>query len=265
MKKKPLKVYWWRGAANSVNIGDEINGKIVEYTSARKVERTTIEHAEVLAIGSVIDFPQRNGCLRNRLSPYFVWGSGSMASAEIEHQEKYHLAALRGPLTSSLFHQYGQIPYGDPGLLISRIWEADNHKKYSWGIVPHHSQKDRPWVKKIIENTPNSVFIDVQNPDIDSTLKTVSQCDAIASSSLHGLIFADSYNIPSLWLWDGGLHSGGQWKFLDYFSGIRRNIKDPTGVRTLDDMRNIDISQIRTRHFREIESISKRLIQAFPI
>ena len=42
-------------------------------------------------------------------------------------------------------------------------------------------------------------IINVQQ-SVTKVAEEISQCEVIASSSLHGIIFADSYEIPRLWL-----------------------------------------------------------------
>lgn len=48
----------------------------------------------------------------------------------------------------------------------------------------------------------------------------IYSCQSILSSSLHGLICADAYNIPNLWL-KQKLNEG-DFKFLDYFASQGR-------------------------------------------
>lgn len=265
MKNKEIKLFWWRGANQAVNIGDEINGRVVESVSGRRVVRSRLIDADMLAIGSVLHFPQREKVLTDRVNPYLVWGSGTLNAMPVDAQEKFILSAVRGPLTNSLFGHRLNIPFGDPGLLVSRIWEARGPKTAKWGLIPHHSQLERPWVKKLLEDSDNCRLIDVTSPDIEGTMEKISSCELIASTSLHGLIFADSYKIPSVWLWDGAFHSGGAWKFFDYFSGAERSLSDNIAPRRIEKLDEVDMTTKSFSHFAKIDMICNRLVHALPI
>ena len=55
-----------------------------------------------------------------------------------------------------------------------------------------------------------------------SVINDICSCKAIISSSLHGLICSDAYNIPNLWLDEYKLAEG-DFKFKDYFASQNRN------------------------------------------
>lgn len=254
----PIKMYWWRD--NTVcNVGDEINPYIASFLSNRPIHRTHIAHADLLGIGSILDWAPE----RKRLYP--VWGSGSLKSSYIK-ENNYRPYLLRGPLTHSLFTSSTKIiPYGDPGLLCNRIWPHHKETLHDWGIIPHHSQLNKPWLKRLRENTHNSIIIDVTNRDIPFLMKQISSCKAIASSSLHGLIIADSYQIPNIWLWETELHHGGQWKFFDYFSGIGRQAIENINPDYLEDLNSIQLNHYNYNHFKQIDKICNRIVDAFPL
>ena len=48
----------------------------------------------------------------------------------------------------------------------------------------------------------------------------IISCKYILSSSLHGLIISDAYNIPNIWLDEYKLNEG-DFKFKDYFLSIK--------------------------------------------
>lgn len=263
-----IKLYWWSGH-NFSNMGDEFNRYVIEYVSNKEVIRSGLEDSDILAVGSIITFPQISSNINERENPYIVWGTGSIEAVDIKNHEKFILCALRGPLTYSLFSptclNRSDMVFGDPGILAAKIWEFKERKKYSWGIIPHHTQINSSWVKKICAETENSILIDVRNPNIKDVMEKISSCEFIASSSLHGLVFADSYKIPSIWLWDGPLHEGGGWKFYDYISGVNRKLSNNFHCHSLGDLNKMNVGKINTSHFGLVDNLCSRLIKSFPI
>ncbi|MBI0425842.1 polysaccharide pyruvyl transferase family protein [Psychrobacter sp. NG27] len=253
-----VNLYWWRGKGFT-NFGDELNLYIVSHLSNKKVKRVEKRQTDLVGIGSILNwFPKRK-------NTYEVWGSGTLGPTELLNDEDYNISLLRGPLTKSLLKKESIIPYGDPGILASTLWSKNPQQVHDWGIIVHFTQAKKPWVKKLIKNTPNSILIDVKNEDMADLMAQISSCKNIASTSLHGLIVADSYCIPNVWLWEGNLHRGGQWKFFDYFSGINRMYVDnvnPDDILSLSDV-NPQISNFK--YFNQIENIQNRVIKSFPL
>lgn len=255
--KDEINLYWWRGN-NFVNFGDELNLYIVSYLTNKRVKRVEKKETDLVGIGSILNwFP-------NRKEQYEVWGSGTLAPTEID-DKSYNISLLRGPLTKSLLDKETHIPYGDPGILSSILWPNVSEKKYDWGLIVHHTQVKKPWVKKLIDNTPNSILISVKNGNITNLMSKLSSCKNIASTSLHGLIVADSYCIPNIWLWDNNIHKGGQWKFFDYFSGINRMYVDNVNPEKILSLVEVKLQQANFKHFNKIESIQNRVIKSFPL
>ena len=69
------------------------------------------------------------------------------------------------------------------------------------------------------------LFINIQaNPF--TVLKQIDQCEYILSSSLHGMIFADSLCVPNMWTILSGRVQGKGFKFYDYASALKLE-RDP--------------------------------------
>ena len=90
--------------------------------------------------------------------------------------------------------------------------------------------------------------------DWKTVVDFICSCKCIISSSLHGLICADAYSIPNVWLDEHKLPEG-HFKFMDYFSSQNR-----TNVRlnTLDEFSEDTL-------YREGNRIDiDKLVAAFP-
>lgn len=265
MSSSPIKLYYWKpNEPGGVNLGDEINPKIVEAVSGRRVVRSGFGDADLFAIGSILTFPLKYPTFTQREMPVHVWGSGTLNPAAIPASAKYAFSSVRGPLTRCITSCPQDLPVGDPGLLVSRLWPGATRPRYRWGIMPHHGQLESRELQSLHENTPDSVLLDPTDPDILGTLEKLSSCERIASTGLHGLIFADAYGIPSVWLRIGELHSGRSWKFFDYFASIGRDNFDPAPISPSLDLNDIGEEFVATRHLGRVAKVQDTIEESFP-
>jgi len=255
---KPLKLYWWRRESRA-NLGDEMSPRIVAAVSGRDVVFSSADTADMLAVGSVLG----SGSDFRRRTPTHVWGSGLMSYHDIE-TTRYVFSAVRGALTRACVSRSSDIPLGDPGLLTSRVWEGGKTKRYSWGIIPHHSHGYLHLFSSLRNNTPRSVLLDPTDPDIDVLIRTISECDFIASSSLHGLIIADSYGIPNVWIRTPVIHDGANFKFYDYFSSIGRPDCRQVVLSGEENLQSLEGLLPSMYYLRNVFSVQDSLIDNFP-
>jgi pyruvyltransferase len=108
--------------------------------------------------------------------------------------------------------------YGDPALLLPSIFNLKVEKKYKVGIVPHFVDQKNNWVR--LQSVREDVLIiDVYEP-VEKVIADMLSCRSILSSSLHGLIVADAYEIPSLWVKLSDKVKGKGFKFRDYLLSV---------------------------------------------
>lgn len=188
-KKNKVNLNYWFGEKN---IGDAISPVIVKHVADRyKVDMdATIEKTKHLyATGSIITA----GC-----QDCTIWGSGVLrieALYRLKHR-KLDVRLVRGPITRLILEGYGfEVPkvYGDPSILMPLIYNPTVEKKYQYGIVLHMTDA-KP------ENIEGEHLIDVQTDDYQSFVQDIKQCEAIISSSLHGIILAEAYGVPAILL-----------------------------------------------------------------
>ena len=224
---------------NKNNWGDDINYWLLKELSGKKIFNIADmftswlpkEVANILPIGSIIEY------LGNENS--IIWGSGAQNGPEkIEFVPKQVLA-VRGPKTREILISKGiQCPevYGDPSLLLCKICKPKTHKKYKIGIIPHYVDALNPLITKFAENRDSVIIISMNKykkwheiPD------RINECELILSSSLHGLIISDSYNVPNVWISFSDKIKGGMFKYLDYFASVGRVTKAPIHINTIND------------------------------
>ena len=136
-------------------------------------------------------------------------------------------------------------------------------KKYKIGIIPHYVDLQNPLVENFVKDNNDVLLINMKNygnwheiPD------KINECDLILSSSLHGLIISDSYNIPNVWIsFSDGLIGGGKFKFLDYFASVKRKVSNPIKIEEMDDFQRA-ISE--KKQWNKINIDFKQLIDCCP-
>lgn len=203
------------------NFGDNLMADLLEGMFGLKANYVKHGSAELLGVGSILDsyYRRKKGASVPLLSrrPWrtlHVWGSGFMnenSAAVWPQRLKFH--AVRGPLTAARVKQ--RLPLGDPALLLPRLWPMRGIKQFAVGIIPHFATlplfRDR-----YASSLPKGwQIIDLlQKPK--EICELISACDVIVSSSLHGLIVADAYVVPSRWVAPENSIKGDGFKFRDY-------------------------------------------------
>jgi hypothetical protein len=152
------------------------------------------------------------------------------------HCDKFNGKFLRGPLSKkyveeSLNINLKDINYFDLGLLLPLLYNPNKSiKKYKLGIIPHHKEKD---IFKNINHCDICIIDILCCKTFDYICKNfidkLCECDMIISSSLHGIIIADAYNIPNIIFKKTNLNYDlDYFKFKDYYSSINRkfDVKD---------------------------------------
>ena len=132
---------------------------------------------------------------------------------------------VRGPLTYNRLISKGykvKKVFGDPGILFSDIYKSSSIKKYSIGIIPHSIDKKSSNVKKLVNMGCKMIDIQQAEGNEEKFLDEINECNLIFSSSLHGIVIGDSYNIPSFHIKFSDNVTGGSFKFEDYYGSVNR-------------------------------------------
>lgn len=109
---------------------------------------------------------------------------------------------------------------GDPGILArDLVGPVEKHNRI--GIVPQYVDKTHPIIQELLGH-PEYQVIDVERECLE-VCQEIAGCRAVLSSSLHGLVVADSYGIPNVRLVVSDKIIGGDFKFDDYACGVERS------------------------------------------
>ena len=225
-----------KSVLNYDNWGDSVNPVFVELVSQKKPQVASVledlNDENYLIIGSILNHADDKSV---------VWGAGFISEEKVLKRKPSKILAVRGPLTrKKLLDQGVDCPeiYGDPVLLLPRFYNPKIEKRFKLGIVPHEVDQDNEWLKKIKDEEIKIINIKQKGLKF---VDEVLECEKIASSSLHGLIVSDAYNIPSTWLEFSDKVIGKGFKFRDYFASVGRKDKKPlriTDTITVSDIMN---------------------------
>lgn len=212
-------MFWWQPYEGG-NFGDELSRVIVEKMLGRQVKNLPWDTQEkkLLAAGSIVQFA-RDGDV--------IWGSGFRGDPIPENNfHRLDVRAVRGPKTREfLLKRRIKCPavYGDPALLMSYLFPEFKTKKpiLDYIIIPN-----------IGEISCFTSYKNVVVPTLPwrKIVQKITQSRLVISSSLHGIIVAESFGIPARLLkmtWVEPL-----FKYQDYYESTgRKHFRYATSVQ----------------------------------
>ena len=218
---------WWWEQPYPGNLGDIVNPYIIEKITGVPPKFST-KSPRVLAIGSIIKFA------KDRDS---IWGAGAPSDVTpINKNAKY--CVVRGPLTRKLVLDAGvDCPevYGDPAWLLPLIYQPPVLRKtHRLGVIRHwvHSKVDL----KLDDDVRDISIIRCGYKQIEQFIDELLSCEAVLSTSLHGVIIANAYGVPAklCTVTDSvrQIHGDGR-KFDDYFLSIGKSDVQPLDLSAL--------------------------------
>ena len=215
-RRQRRALYWWQPRDGRVSVGDHLSLVMVEAMLALRDLALTGKRdrrRRLFAIGSV---------LHNARDGDTVWGSGINAKIP-EHMHRFRaldVRAVRGPLTRDWLVGRGlRVPevYGDPALLMPVLFPRDLVGAVAardFLVVPHFNEpvsRYAAWQDRLLlPDTRPLAFV-----------RALLGARMVVSSSLHGVILAEAYGIPAVYLDAGNGES--RFKYDDYYAGTGRS------------------------------------------
>jgi hypothetical protein len=202
----PINATW----CLSNNVGDVMTPWLIEKITGEVPLWSTYTSAipKLMVCGSIL----------NHASPYTtVWGAGLADSNDELGLEGVSVNAVRGPLTAWRVAREGKSVshVGDPAMMAPMFHEAAFSPRekapHRLGVVAHYVNQVEfyKWAREM--DVP---FINVFDSP-EQFIGRLTQCQTIISSSLHGLILADAYQIPCVWVAGTNKLGGDGFKFHD--------------------------------------------------
>ena len=258
MNHSEYKIFYFGGK----NAGDLFNQNLMKYFKI-PYRKTKITNANLFCVGSVLEnivIAKSDDSPVVKSKECYIVGTGFMRE-ETEEEKLIKIPtikALRGEVTKKRMEKLTHkdlscCVLADAGLLASHMYPVNTKKKYNVGIIPHYIDKNCEALNNIKTKHYTCKIIDIFLP-VKELLKQINECEIILSSSLHGLIFSDSYSIPNRQIILGDKICGGDYKYRDYYSSY--NINKPEAI----DLRKNCITDDTIDFVRNNYSISKKQV-----
>ena len=206
------------------NMGDQLNRLVLDRLFGCEAEPSGPEQADLFGIGSHLSLLAKVDPARK--PPVAVWGTGFISKLSTTARipkTGVDIRAVRGELSRRVLEEkLGRpldVPTGDPGLLASLLFAEPVPKRYRLGVIPHFREQDDPRFAELAKLSPESTVIDL-TADPLAVIREIAACELVVSSSLHGLIVADSFGIPGLHVKVTDKVNGDGFKFRDYYSAF---------------------------------------------
>ena len=240
---------WWH---KKVNVGDTLSPLIVSWMTERlglKGPADPKKRIHLMGLGSLIGMQDFDAV---------IWGSGLHCLDTVTkmnaHRDyvRYDIRAVRGPVTGFLMRSAGyDCPevYGDPAVLMPLIYRSPvTEKKYPVSLIRHidsAGEKDLSGIH----------VINAATDDAASFIDEINASKLVISSSLHGIILAEVYGVPAVYLAEGTEDQ--RMKYYDwYFSTGRYSVRAAGSLEEALDAEPMMIP--------DFAAMQETLMKAFP-
>ncbi len=255
-KKVPKGIVNLEWYNDDLNFGDYLSTVVFKYMlSERGLTEdfvSTDGHTKhLMAIGSILggtgDFDAT------------VWGSGIRNFFSVKGlcikklYQKLDIRAVRGPFTRDALVQCGyKCPevYGDPAIIMPCIYNPDVKNKAGTVLILHYLTDSSEF-----DDLGDVILLDIRTNDYKTFIDTIVSAEKVISSSLHGIILAETYGVPAVFL-RKGIESE-TIKFYDwYYSTGRQNVKV---AMTIDEALTMTPMLLP-----ELTEMREKLVEVFP-
>lgn len=232
-----------------LNLGDALSPVMVALVSGKPVIHQAHDALSVrmAAVGTIAQ-NMKGGDVS-------IWGTGSSRYLQTAQEgervvfrpdpaTRYRVYATRGPVGRAILGEenaVGAPVYGDPVWALPRFYNPKIEKKWEIGVIVHlsdltdraldtlpreayeryHVPADFKGSVRII-NTLTAISAESMREKLDEILA----CKRLVSTSLHGMVFAESYGIPCLYFAPRGTPDGLINRKLDPDDGYDLRITD---------------------------------------
>lgn len=255
MNKVNLHYYhadWQDGV--DCNLGDYLSEIVVRWMCEKKnvkFDKKISKTKHLYAIGSILQMGYQNAT---------VWGTGFAFDIKgiraIPHKlRRLDIRCVRGPETRKTLIRMGiDCPkyFADPAVLMPLIYQPLKVEHRDYLVIPHFSME-----KEISRKCGKEHILSMNTTDYRSVIDQICSAEKVISSSLHGIILAESYGVPAVFYQDRKQRFN--YKYIDWYRSTGR--KEFKTVFSVEEGNNV--SMILPKEKR-IQQMQKMLIDRFP-
>ena len=229
-----LLVHWANRRIIGRNWGDKLNPVLCRMLSGFNV----VHCYDVFpAVSKPVHYVVGSSLERAQKRRGVVWGAGFIDSGQGIRQAPAAIHAVRGHHSREKLGALGvDCPetVGDPALLMPLLYRPRPlARRYRLGVIAHAYERDMDCIAA--GSLPEDVLdIDITGGIFD-VIDQVASCDEILSSSLHGLVCAEAYGVPSRWVALSDRPAGDGFKFHDFYSALGKQSGTPPAVESAAD------------------------------
>jgi len=234
---------WWAKPFPG-NFGDWLSPLIFSHYTEKKVifqspvKLATKEH--LIGLGSIGRFIKPNSV---------VVGTG-ISTDELSLAKSAKYISVRGPITARVVRTSGGPvveSFGDPGVLISRIFPTKRSNNGKVALVRHFTHKSIPIV---LPEGMDELDIFMSHPDeIKKLVEALNTYDRVITSAMHIFITCQSYGIPCALItfsgFEDSVHGNGI-KYGDYAQGVGLESISPVAIGL--DLSKVSFENLITEH-----------------
>ncbi len=288
----PAPVCWARATRKQtyLNFGDALSPVMVAALSGRPIQHAEFDgEGERIAAVGTIGHGLHNGVI-------WVWGTGSSDKdfAPRDRNTQLRVRATRGPVSWRLLTRHEpnrRAVYGDPVWLLPRFYNPPRTPKWDLGVIMHLSEHvdrepdltNRPLHARYaipdslrgsvrLLDTITSVSADALRQRLDDILS----CRRIVSTSLHGMVIAESYGIPCLYFpprirqqglarIDMASEPGVNLRFTDLYLGLGQPVMPVYGQNRTTQTDWDDVIKAVDGAWEPKRFNAERLVRVFPL
>lgn len=175
------------------NFGDALNPLILNRILPDFFDNK--EKEIFLGIGSIIGLKQHLPQKKIVFTSGYAAGDESTYGHKPVINESWDIQCVRGPLTAKILGLDQDLVVADGAILLNRLYERQNSKKYKFSYMPHHVSLNMYSHWKSLLEQVNINLIDPRD-DVNKILDQIDSSENLITEAMHGAIVADAFRIP---------------------------------------------------------------------